>query len=143
MASTVGEVWWWKNVKRKTDRDDPLKLARLAGPRRGSSARRATASKGGADDAELVERAGEDVLVQEQEGTRGLHLSRCGHVLVTCRAAHRMGIQGDPTPHRVRGPVCPHCCGGLTSRMVAPWSSLRINTANRVTGCRSGVLTLA
>jgi transposase len=29
-ANTNGEAWKWKNVKRKTDRDDALKLARLA-----------------------------------------------------------------------------------------------------------------
>lgn len=30
VANTNGEAWKWKNVKRKTDRDDALKLARLA-----------------------------------------------------------------------------------------------------------------
>jgi transposase len=30
VASTAGEAWQWKRVKRKTDRDDALKLARLA-----------------------------------------------------------------------------------------------------------------
>ncbi len=30
VASTTGAAWQWKNVKRKTDRDDALKLARLA-----------------------------------------------------------------------------------------------------------------
>ena len=30
VASTNGAAWQWKNVKRKTDRDDALKLARLA-----------------------------------------------------------------------------------------------------------------
>ena len=30
VANTSGEAWKWKNVKRKTDRDDALKLARLA-----------------------------------------------------------------------------------------------------------------
>jgi transposase len=30
VASTNGDAWAWKNVKRKTDRDDALKLARLA-----------------------------------------------------------------------------------------------------------------
>jgi transposase len=30
VAATNGEAWKWKNVKRKTDRDDALKLARLA-----------------------------------------------------------------------------------------------------------------
>jgi transposase len=30
VASTTGNAWQWKNVKRKTDRDDALKLARLA-----------------------------------------------------------------------------------------------------------------
>ncbi|MFO0806962.1 MAG: transposase, partial [Gemmataceae bacterium] len=30
VASTTGSVWQWKRVKRKTDRDDALKLARLA-----------------------------------------------------------------------------------------------------------------
>ncbi len=30
VASTNGAAWAWKNVKRKTDRDDALKLARLA-----------------------------------------------------------------------------------------------------------------
>jgi transposase len=30
VASTIGAAWQWKNVKRKTDRDDALKLARLA-----------------------------------------------------------------------------------------------------------------
>ncbi|HSQ54781.1 MAG TPA: hypothetical protein VLM40_03470, partial [Gemmata sp.] len=29
VASTTGAAWQWKNVKRKTDRDDALKLARL------------------------------------------------------------------------------------------------------------------
>jgi transposase len=29
VANTNGEAWAWKNVKRKTDRDDALKLARL------------------------------------------------------------------------------------------------------------------
>jgi transposase len=29
VANTNGEAWKWKNVKRKTDRDDALKLARL------------------------------------------------------------------------------------------------------------------
>jgi len=29
VANTAGEAWKWKNVKRKTDRDDSLKLARL------------------------------------------------------------------------------------------------------------------
>ena len=29
IAATNGEAWRWKNVKRKTDRDDALKLARL------------------------------------------------------------------------------------------------------------------
>lgn len=29
VANTSGEAWKWKNVKRKTDRDDALKLARL------------------------------------------------------------------------------------------------------------------
>ena len=29
VASTTGEAWQWKRVKRKTDRDDALKLARL------------------------------------------------------------------------------------------------------------------
>jgi transposase len=29
VANTTGEAWKWKNVKRKTDRDDALKLARL------------------------------------------------------------------------------------------------------------------
>lgn len=29
VASTAGEAWQWKRVKRKTDRDDALKLARL------------------------------------------------------------------------------------------------------------------
>jgi len=30
IASTTGAAWQWKHVKRKTDRDDALKLARLA-----------------------------------------------------------------------------------------------------------------
>jgi transposase len=30
VASTTGPAWQWKRVKRKTDRDDALKLARLA-----------------------------------------------------------------------------------------------------------------
>ncbi|HEY2787437.1 MAG TPA: hypothetical protein VGJ05_20950, partial [Fimbriiglobus sp.] len=30
VASTTGTAWQWKRVKRKTDRDDALKLARLA-----------------------------------------------------------------------------------------------------------------
>jgi transposase len=30
VASTTGSAWQWKHVKRKTDRDDALKLARLA-----------------------------------------------------------------------------------------------------------------
>src|SRR5262245_14832382 len=30
VASTAGAAWQWKHVKRKTDRDDALKLARLA-----------------------------------------------------------------------------------------------------------------
>src|SRR4051812_34541279 len=30
VASTTGAAWQWKHVKRKTDRDDALKLARLA-----------------------------------------------------------------------------------------------------------------
>ena len=30
VASTTGSAWQWKRVKRKTDRDDALKLARLA-----------------------------------------------------------------------------------------------------------------
>src|SRR5262249_42928475 len=30
VANPNGEAWRWKNVKRKTDRDDALKLARLA-----------------------------------------------------------------------------------------------------------------
>jgi hypothetical protein len=30
VASTTGTAWQWKWVKRKTDRDDALKLARLA-----------------------------------------------------------------------------------------------------------------
>ncbi len=30
VANTNGEAWKWKNVKRKTDRDDALKLAQLA-----------------------------------------------------------------------------------------------------------------
>jgi hypothetical protein len=30
VASTTGAAWQWKRVKRKTDRDDALKLARLA-----------------------------------------------------------------------------------------------------------------
>jgi transposase len=30
VASTNGEAWKWKNIKRKTDRDDALKLAKLA-----------------------------------------------------------------------------------------------------------------
>ncbi len=30
VASTNGDAWAWRNVKRKTDRDDALKLARLA-----------------------------------------------------------------------------------------------------------------
>jgi transposase len=30
VANTLGEAWRWKRVKRKTDRDDALKLARLA-----------------------------------------------------------------------------------------------------------------
>src|SRR6516165_5609050 len=30
VANTTGAAWQWKNVKRKTDRDDALKLARLA-----------------------------------------------------------------------------------------------------------------
>jgi transposase len=29
VANTNGEAWAWKNVKRKTDRDDALKLARM------------------------------------------------------------------------------------------------------------------
>src|ERR1700683_4268645 len=29
VANTVGPAWAWKNVKRKTDRDDALKLAKL------------------------------------------------------------------------------------------------------------------
>jgi transposase len=29
VASTTGSAWQWKHVKRKTDRDDALKLARL------------------------------------------------------------------------------------------------------------------
>src|SRR4051794_9344235 len=29
VASTTGDAWQWKRVKRKTDRDDALKLARL------------------------------------------------------------------------------------------------------------------
>jgi transposase len=31
VANTAGAAWAWKNVKRKTDRDDALKLARLSG----------------------------------------------------------------------------------------------------------------
>src|SRR5262249_10209880 len=30
VANTAGPAWQWKNLKRKTDRDDALKLARLA-----------------------------------------------------------------------------------------------------------------
>ena len=30
VANTLGEAWKWKRVKRKTDRDDALKLAKLA-----------------------------------------------------------------------------------------------------------------
>ena len=30
VTNTNGEAWAWKNVKRKTDKDDALKLARLA-----------------------------------------------------------------------------------------------------------------
>jgi len=30
VASTTGAAWQWKHIKRKTDRDDALKLARLA-----------------------------------------------------------------------------------------------------------------
>ena len=30
VASTTGAAWQWSHVKRKTDRDDALKLARLA-----------------------------------------------------------------------------------------------------------------
>jgi transposase len=30
VASTAGDAWQWKRVKRKTDRDDAIKLARLA-----------------------------------------------------------------------------------------------------------------
>ena len=30
VANTAGEAWKWSHVKRKTDRDDSLKLARLA-----------------------------------------------------------------------------------------------------------------
>src|SRR5437870_6670593 len=30
VANTNGEAWKWKNVKRKTDRDDALKLAKMA-----------------------------------------------------------------------------------------------------------------
>jgi transposase len=30
VASTTGDAWQWKRVKRKTDRDDALKIARLA-----------------------------------------------------------------------------------------------------------------
>jgi transposase len=30
VASTAGEAWQWKRVKRKTDRDDALKIARMA-----------------------------------------------------------------------------------------------------------------
>src|SRR5438067_209182 len=30
VANTAGAAWAWKNVKRKTDRDDALKLARLS-----------------------------------------------------------------------------------------------------------------
>lgn len=32
VASTNGAAWMWKDVKRKTDRDDALKLAKLAAP---------------------------------------------------------------------------------------------------------------
>ncbi len=30
VANTLGEAWKWRRVKRKTDRDDALKLAKLA-----------------------------------------------------------------------------------------------------------------
>ena len=30
MANPMGEAWSWRKVKRKTDRDDALKLARMA-----------------------------------------------------------------------------------------------------------------
>ena len=30
VANVLGEAWKWKRVKRKTDRDDALKLAKLA-----------------------------------------------------------------------------------------------------------------
>ena len=30
VANTNGQAWQWKNVKRKTDRDDALKLAKLS-----------------------------------------------------------------------------------------------------------------
>ena len=30
VANVLGEAWKWRRVKRKTDRDDPLKLAKLA-----------------------------------------------------------------------------------------------------------------
>ena len=30
VANTNGQAWQWKNVKRKTDRDNALKLARLS-----------------------------------------------------------------------------------------------------------------
>jgi len=30
VANVLGEAWRWRRVKRKTDRDDALKLARLA-----------------------------------------------------------------------------------------------------------------
>ena len=40
-------------------------------------------------------------------------------------------------------PLASHCCGGTTSRITAPRSSLRMSTANFWIACRSGEFTLA
>ena len=58
---------------------------------------------------------------------------------------HALPGRAGPRPGSLTrsGSSFAYCCGGAASRMTAPRSSLSTSTANRSTGCSSGVLTEA
>ena len=77
VANTRGEAWTWKKVKRKTDRDDALKLARLAAT----------------DQLPVVHLP--KLAVRQRRS-----LIKYRHALIDSRVPHRSGPDSNPRPHR-------------------------------------------
>jgi hypothetical protein len=117
VANTLGEAWKWKKVKRKTDRDDALKLAKLAAT----------------DQLPLVHLP--KLQVRQQRA-----LIKYRHALIDRRTGIKNTIrslldaQGLSLPGRSRGPRCNDRAGMAQARERPDWA----DQADAQVGGKSG-----